>query len=460
MLMSGTSGRAYLVAFAGVVLGCLTGLISCWVTMPTVDSTLAVWAISCVPFCTLLVTAFVKEEPVSPLALFLAGYGLYYVLPSLGLVTGILPDEGLRQVFPLGAIVQNLGLMSFFSGYVVAGHRRFPLRLLPDKLNAAKVAIFGGALGLVGLVGVVLQVGSSGWSSFFTTPIGQREIGILWAMILPATMLILSVQIERMTKLGVSTWVQIGLQVALLGIFLAFYTIARRYLVAVVVFAAIYYHLRKSRIRWRNMAVLGIVLLSSMVFLGALRGFVHLGSLPAILQGVREVFSQAGLAYILGRLDVINYNNFLMILDQVPKVHGYLLGTSYLKLLLAPIPRSLTPWKPESITRLVVYVFRPEYSGTNLSQGTTVFGEMFWNLGYPCVLLASIAWGAVCRVLWNTAKRAASRGSPAWVIVYSGTAFSLVLEQFRGGFSNIALNLSLFYLIPLICALTWAGERS
>lgn len=148
--------------------------------------------------------------------------------------------------------------------------------------------------------------------------------------------------------------------------------------------------------RFMTIGVLGLMALPLGVLMDLfrhIRSFMHSSiSLDALAFGyefARNYDASKGLAdLILGITEAVDMNVLLEILKIFPDKVAFYGGETYAKLVLAFIPRSLWPDKPESITVQMANLFVS--SDKELSLVSTMYGELYANFGYFSFMLITV----------------------------------------------------------------------
>lgn len=140
---------------------------------------------------------------------------------------------------------------------------------------------------------------------------------------------------------------------------------------------------------------------------------------------------------------------------SVPKVMDYKLGMTYPGVLYAPIPRTLYPEKPSVRPG-------PEFAqkvyGFHHGKGGAIppgfIGETIWNFSAWCILPASLFYGAMLRVLYNSFVPYVQKSSTAlliYVVILLPVSFELLGGAVSGSMLNAAQR-SIFALVFIVLA--------
>lgn len=129
----------------------------------------------------------------------------------------------------------------------------------------------------------------------------------------------------------------------------------------------------------------------------------------------------------------------------VPREMPYLYGSSYLQVLLFPIPRGLWHAKPTGDISAVMDVIDSTKSGLAFPE----FGEMYANFGLPGVVIGSVLLGIAVEVLAERFARSTSTRESVFIAV----AGAVTLELFtRGALAPMLTTfLGLLLSVGVVC---------
>jgi hypothetical protein len=206
------------------------------------------------------------------------------------------------------------------------------------------------------------------------------------------------------------------------AVFFMKYTIAgsRSSMVFALILSLIVHSMATRRIRWLWYLIGGVTAITAIGGLGEIRRGTWKGSegLSSTLSSITATDSFLG-----GVTELEQRGSFLNpvypIMARVPDDVPYLLGTSYLTLVTAPIPRALWLGKPRSTGALVGQTFFDSDAG--MPPGP--IGEALWNFGLPGVVLVYILFGAFHRYIFAWFNN--SPNTPLCIVIYSLTLLNL-----------------------------------
>lgn len=129
----------------------------------------------------------------------------------------------------------------------------------------------------------------------------------------------------------------------------------------------------------------------------------------------------------------------------VPHEAPYLHGSSYLQVLLFPIPRGLWHNKPNSDISTITDMMDSAKSGLAFPE----FGEMYANFGMPGVIIGSALFGIVVELLARRFARSTSVRESVFVAVVGAVIFELFA---RGAIAPmLATFLGLLLVVGVVC---------
>ena len=350
-----------------------------------------------------------------------------------------------------------VGLSLFLAGTRLFARRR-PVSMFPRihlTTGAISFAVFLAILSaILGLC--ITVVASGGWTAIrdprgahtlYTTSTYYRLIGayLLYPLLLSPLII---VQLPRAPR-----WAGLIIVAGILIVFLYLYR-SRTAMIASVISCVIGLLLKHrviimhtqqplQRLPWIRRLVF-VSALTASVFIGGvslrfLRGFisrpesVHLDA-PTIQAWVRLTFEGGDLGYTPTMRAA--YTVF-------PSSHTFLLGQSYYRVLLAPIPRFIFPTKPENTQRIFCRVVNPELADVGGTIPPGIIGDLYINFGH-LGLIGMFFYGMLL-----------SRGR-FWCIrhwLFLGGTTTWLFHFVRGGFTNPLITATVFLV------LVWVYEK-
>lgn len=319
------------------------------------------------------------------------------------------------EILPYGAATVLIGVTMWTIGYYI-NNRRLRLRsqntaARPLNERAMWQAIFGvGAVGLVlsllylNQINFFSNIGSLGVSAkrlFFldereeiATTLGHLRMGSDFIAIATLTAYVFLISKNRLT-LGKRVMILGGLLLACLVPFAASSRVSVLYYILLFVIAR-HYALRRI-----SMPRLSTIILLTFILLGFLETLRHQSN------SLRRGETLENVTYTLDRsVKTFAYNAHFVgvgktsvIVTQMPSREPFLLGSSYLALFVAPIPRTLWPEKPVvRIGRFVGVDLYQRPSDSGVPPG--LIGEAYLNFGWVGVFLIPFIFGLVCKAIY------------------------------------------------------------
>ena len=207
---------------------------------------------------------------------------------------------------------------------------------------------------------------------------------------------------------------------------------ARRHPMGILLGLMVVWHLGRSRLKTRTVIVLLLAGVLSVILLLPVRtslGYIGLLELPAhSLETASQI--QVGTLVREATEMIGGFDSLLVLVKDVPSRVEPLWGSTYLKLLVFPVPRSVWPEKPAAFTEIIAALFYP--SIPNLSITATIVGEAYFNFLLPGVLGTMVVIGMALRRLDDWAL---SFPSDSLRLVLHGIVIVMSFEVFRGPLS-------------------------
>lgn len=135
------------------------------------------------------------------------------------------------------------------------------------------------------------------------------------------------------------------------------------------------------------------------------------------------------------------YANVVMLMIKLfPNSYEYLLGQSYYRILLTPIPRFVWPNKPINTESIIGSIVSPEILGYSLPPG--IQGDLYINFGL---------WGILGMFLYGIFFSSISHIKSFFSLMLSGISAVWIFHLSRGGFTNpIIIFLVLYFASKII----------
>lgn len=205
---------------------------------------------------------------------------------------------------------------------------------------------------------------------------------------------------------------------------------------------------RHGHINTKHTLTVVLVILLGLGLMTQLRQGIQSGNFKG--QETSDIASQLNIANFFGDAvkELGDYagagNTDYSIYGVVSREGKYLLGESYIAILVAPVPRAIWPDKPMGVGRKASQTFLPEYKH-DTGVPPSPAGEAFWNFGPVGVFVIFFAWGAFLRWAWVSVK---ARRYPGIIVIFIVMLF--YLRPHTSFFYNW-----LHATVPLILVLTF-----
>ena len=157
-------------------------------------------------------------------------------------------------------------------------------------------------------------------------------------------------------------------------------------------------------------------------------------------------------AYVLGGLDHLYVMALLM--QSVPGALPLQYGSTFLPLLLKPIPRTLMPNKPLGAGGILNSILFPVSYDAGYATTPTMLGEWYMNFSWVGIILGMALVGIAAAILYRLLGRGRS---PARVVLYMVCLLGLI-AWVRGDL-NVASTGFLFYFLPTLVGLFLVRRR-
>ena len=216
-----------------------------------------------------------------------------------------------------------------------------------------------------------------------------------------------------------------------------------------VVYAALIWHYLRNSNKASSIALLLVAVLS---------GAIMLGSLRALNQGrVQAVGDHFGIEAILGTRHWLDVTKTAHILDAVPEREGYQFGSTLVSWVFAPIPRTL--WLEKPIIRPGQIIGQVIYEGQFVKTGVPpgFIAELYWNFGYPGVVIGMFLFGVWLRFVYNT-FRPHFRENRNALLLYVGIMIPFALMLLGSDLSGTVLRAGT-YTITMVVLLSLVSSR-
>lgn len=375
------------------------------------------------------------------------------------LMLGMEPDELLPA-----ALVTGVGVLLLSLGYI-AGDVRWriapPRRLVADDWSGRRVAAVAAVCTIIALVSLALfsqqvTTRATGLSAFsykrFVRVPGSEYPGgggyLRWgaSLIEPAFYAFFAFWAARRGRRDPRTTAGVVL-LALLAVLFPVFANSRREIVFLMFRVVVIWTLIRGELKAStSVALAGATTLLAGVML-ALRRAPQLGSVRSGL-GIEAVADAT-----IGGHHFLDLTKTAHILSAFPARFDYHYGETFLRWLIAPVPRALWPAKPaigigKELGPPIFEVGR----ATGVPPG--IIGELHLNFGLLGVFIGMLVFGAVLRSLYVSL----AEGFPnkSYVLVYAilvtHIAFGMVTMDFSGTMAKLLQDLIAMVVVIWLCA--------
>lgn len=398
-----------------------------------------------------------RLDPLEPLIIILAGYGIFYIIKPLDLILAgrysIRPMDD--YLYVLALLYCLVGLVCFLVGY----HAKFPkavARALPKipELKSTPLMLAVAFLLLLGFAGFgmtffslsdfISYLGVSRYGRGPATYVAKAVIssGLLSSFIILFFVLYAaSLTIWRRSRLAKIAAGVSGLWA--LALFNPFCYSRAAFLTIVIGWLVIRHYLKKP-FRTSVVVLMAVVFMVFYVVFGMFR-----------FAGPTAVQWQQRPAVLWNNLMSTRYldafENFAFILDTFPQNEPFLVGKTYGALFVNWIPRAFWPNKPIGAGKMVADLYLGWDSG-GFTVGPSIFGEAYMNFGYLGPPLVLLVFGWLAQIFYaylGRCRNASGKHAVSSVLLYACSA-PWLLSLVRGEFLSFTVTYVLRLLILLI----------
>jgi len=389
----------------------------------------------------------------SPVYLVSGIYGVIFVARPLYLIMSRGSSLLDWKTFDQALVYAAIGLFSFYLGYYW-GLGRALAQVAPrlavqwNRARLSLVLIIFVVISLVSLfimehfvVGVGLGYHLTHLLKVTFSYLMSKALPLIWGMLYMrnAFWLLFAWAISQ-PRLGIASKILL-LILLTASILIAALTGLRGPILQVVMVPVIVYHYYRKPINLKSAIPLFFVFAFS---LGILEHYRSLGQwLPS-----ESLFSFT----IRKFLDTfVVFDNFVLVLQHIPKRLGFLYGIPYLNLIFFPIPRAIWPGKPiyvdQILTRELISV------GPELNT-FTILGDFYSNFSWLGIIVGMLSWGVMWRVLYSYLIRNQKR--PGAILIYAMAA-TLGFTSVRASFIEFVTVWG-FQVLPVALAIIYIGR--
>jgi len=382
---------------------------------------------------------------INPLFFFIFGVLLFIGLPYF--IDPVMKDYSYTD-FSKVAIFTILGTFSFFIGWLIVKKKRinnnFRIFHFKPKLYLVYISFLVGFLiqwflskkfgpGLLERI-VLIRAGyglstDNIWESFWRIPY-SFSFGFINASSFLAIYFLMKKQIKnRFLKL-------LNILIFLITLVLNFSTGTRMNIFTVLFAPLIIYLYGMNNIRsffkvkrfifisfMFIVSFFSIAVLSNMRYTG-LKSELNINFLNIVTYGLNQIF------------------DFNKAITMFPKERDFLYGSTYLAILVNPIPREFFPSKPVGIGAIIGDVDPISRAGTSIS--ITFFGEAYANFGIIGVILVPFIGGVISKIIFNYIRNNFNNEAIKIMYLYILPFYTI---EVRGGFLEITMRLFIEFLV-------------
>lgn len=162
------------------------------------------------------------------------------------------------------------------------------------------------------------------------------------------------------------------------------------------------------------------------------------------------------LSSTVGSNNLLALGKTSVILDKVPQTMPYKLGETYTYFIVAPIPRSIWPSKPNvKIGRELASTVFGVGKYTGVPPGAV--GELYLNFGVAGVIFGMFVWGVLMRLFYNKYGSRGVSGTDT-LIIYSLAMPVIAIVFFGGDFTGF-VSRTLQVLVPVFICLRISSSK-
>jgi hypothetical protein len=447
-------------AFCALLFGCLEPALSkppiriVWYTLLSILATIAV-AWSC--------RARKQFDVFEPLLLM---FGFFVVSYPVRILFAVALDESWFDPYKAaawrGLFASVLGFTSFAVGYRFYCRRRSILRRkiwLDGSWNLSRARVISIVFLIIGLAGFVTMYSLSGSLLYFITLDPQTKapdsISVWYFYIL---WICLFVQVGALIQLG--NWLTDGSQTlwTIAYFFLALvssFVLSRNFTVLFLIMCALCWHYRRRNIKIIEIAAIFLLVVGYLAVAGLYREWVSPGGSLDHVTDLADLATQQDqlvLRYVVSNLE--QFSNLSDVTVMTPRELPYQFGSTFVPLLLKPIPRALMPSKPLGASAVFSRHIAPDSYENGLATALGAWGEWYLNFGWFGIIVGMASMGAVTAASYRAIL---STQGFARVLLYL-SFLVILLSWLRSDFQS-STTYGLYYLLPSIFALMYINRQ-
>jgi oligosaccharide repeat unit polymerase len=417
-----------------------------------------------------------KFDPAHPLFLILVSLLIGTVLRSFFILSPLQSDAkplmlmGKPPTILLkGLLCIYLGLICFIFGYT------FPTKSLPDwsnrkifrsQISLRKLIPVAILLTIISIVSAAFYFKKMGVNFYAINEISQKRhykvdegsyssLGyyrLCMDLIEPVFYILLIYLIQRRKRI----LSLLGIFILILGILNMAYPFiqsSRSDALYILINTGLIIYYLKGGIKWRQLITVVVIASVAIVIMTELR------ESHSKINSQTDVSSNP-LAIMVGTLNFLGVDKTSQIIDKVPERMDYQFGESLVLWLVAPIPRTMWPQKPDiTYGRVIgekIYEKRDENSpGGGVPPG--FIAEMYLNFWYLGVIAGTFISGLILKLFYDAFKKVRQisvYGMVIYILVFVPFALKLMGSDFSGCIVKI-----FYYTLPVYLIMKFIQKR-
>lgn len=189
---------------------------------------------------------------------------------------------------------------------------------------------------------------------------------------------------------------------------------------------------KNKKIKYGKFIVLGIILLHLIVVWQYVRynksSFQTLENWVSAVFNIREAYS---ISLLNGDLNYF-FGSALASFNSVPSIHGFLYGSTYIRVLLFFLPSSLAHFKPEETQRIFAKIINPQAYSIGATFPPSFIGDSYINFGFFGIFIG-LCLGLLLKTWQNTLNGSLSINK----IAIGSSGFLFLFLFIRGTFNGM-----------------------
>lgn len=148
-----------------------------------------------------------------------------------------------------------------------------------------------------------------------------------------------------------------------------------------------YMNIKSKKIKIAKVAIVSLLLLHLMIVWQYVR--YNSSSFQTVSDWILAIFNfkeAYSISLFSGDLNYF-FATTVSAFSNVPEMHGFLYGSTYLRLALFFIPSSVVPFKPEETQRIFAGIINPEYYNIGATYPPSFIGDSYINFGFFGIII-------------------------------------------------------------------------